>query len=284
MVADVACITCSYNLRTLARHTTCPECGRPIEKSLKQTNLQTVDWHWLRIVDRGLCLLVPGLAMMQVAVLMFIYHSIVHNHRLMHRWIVLGMTLLMVPLIAGVWQLTRRPPRTMAMGRARLRVLLRVVCIAAALAIPMLIVSSDMAGGIRSATGLSGYIISFTKGYQHVALLLLWPLLVTCFALFLRRHTKLLESPRLYNWSDIPLGLMLSVWVIGIIGTMLLLIPPQPWLSSSIWSAVELIGLATTYAYLFVLMLQPIIFTAVLIALHLSLRKIIPEARRQQGG
>ncbi|MCI0675176.1 MAG: hypothetical protein L0Y42_05295 [Phycisphaerales bacterium] len=51
---DVQCVRCGYNLKSLVREGTCPECGAPIEQSLHGDLLRYADQDWLMQVVRGL--------------------------------------------------------------------------------------------------------------------------------------------------------------------------------------------------------------------------------------
>jgi hypothetical protein len=52
--ADLACVNCGYNLRTLSAGGLCPECAAPVIDSLRRSNLNVADAGWLRRVGRGL--------------------------------------------------------------------------------------------------------------------------------------------------------------------------------------------------------------------------------------
>jgi MFS family permease len=54
---EVRCIICDYDLRELDPAGNCPECGTPIERSLKGDLLRYADTTWLEVVHRGLRLI-----------------------------------------------------------------------------------------------------------------------------------------------------------------------------------------------------------------------------------
>lgn len=59
--ADVRCVECGYNLRTLHVTAQCPECGRLVLHSLPADELVFSDTKWLRRVRSGVTLLVTAL-------------------------------------------------------------------------------------------------------------------------------------------------------------------------------------------------------------------------------
>lgn len=60
IVTDVPCKACNYNLRGQLPMGTCPECGFPIEESLKSEQLRFADLGWLRKLRFGLTWIIIG--------------------------------------------------------------------------------------------------------------------------------------------------------------------------------------------------------------------------------
>lgn len=59
--ADIPCVGCGHNLRTLRWGALCPECARPVRDSLRPDDLRFADLNWLRRVRAGVTwLLVTG--------------------------------------------------------------------------------------------------------------------------------------------------------------------------------------------------------------------------------
>ena len=61
VTADVACIKCEYNLRTLKLDGVCPECGRSVRDSLRPEALWLADPSWLGRLRAGFALMAWGM-------------------------------------------------------------------------------------------------------------------------------------------------------------------------------------------------------------------------------
>jgi predicted RNA-binding Zn-ribbon protein involved in translation (DUF1610 family) len=48
--SDLACVICGYRLRGLATNACCPECGTPIERSLRGDELSSASPQWIKLV------------------------------------------------------------------------------------------------------------------------------------------------------------------------------------------------------------------------------------------
>ena len=60
IVTDLPCKGCQYNLRGQLPSGVCPECGLPVEESLKSEHLRFADIGWLRSLKSGLTLIIIG--------------------------------------------------------------------------------------------------------------------------------------------------------------------------------------------------------------------------------
>ncbi|MEO0474566.1 MAG: hypothetical protein AAF085_01165, partial [Planctomycetota bacterium] len=60
IVTDVPCKGCDYNLRGQLPTGSCPECGYPIEESLKSEHLRFANLGWLRSLKAGLTWVIVG--------------------------------------------------------------------------------------------------------------------------------------------------------------------------------------------------------------------------------
>lgn len=59
-VSHIACITCGYDLRGQSIDSKCPECGMPVERSIRGDLLQYANRDWMRSVTRGAALVKWG--------------------------------------------------------------------------------------------------------------------------------------------------------------------------------------------------------------------------------
>lgn len=66
---DLACKHCGHNLRTLSRDAVCPECGTPIDYTLRGYYLKHSSPAWLRRVARGPLLLIIAAGLVALGVI-----------------------------------------------------------------------------------------------------------------------------------------------------------------------------------------------------------------------
>lgn len=71
VAADVFCVHCEYNLKTLALAGQCPECGQPVAKSLRPSDLCFAASDWLAEVRHGFARTTFGAAVFLFCVLIF---------------------------------------------------------------------------------------------------------------------------------------------------------------------------------------------------------------------
>jgi hypothetical protein len=65
---DRACVRCSYNLRGLPIEGNCPECGTPVQDSLKGILLQFATSEYRAKITSGLSFILNGILLMVIAV------------------------------------------------------------------------------------------------------------------------------------------------------------------------------------------------------------------------
>jgi hypothetical protein len=68
LARDLVCRACGYNLRGLRVDGCCPECGTPVEASLKADLLELADPSWLRRLEHGARLTLWAIKLLCVAV------------------------------------------------------------------------------------------------------------------------------------------------------------------------------------------------------------------------
>jgi hypothetical protein len=121
VVADVPCIGCGYNLRSLSRDANCPECGKAVVASLRHDDLALADPAWLEQVASGTQRV--GLALVAVLVLVAV-------------GFVLPLAWPLVAVIAaiGYWRIATAEPGVLAQEGYRSRLVLRVLAVILGLA------------------------------------------------------------------------------------------------------------------------------------------------------
>lgn len=65
--SDIHCVQCGYNLRGLSGRGICPECGKPVLQSLAGELLKHSPIDWLRLVKKGLMLLLISIFLSMAA-------------------------------------------------------------------------------------------------------------------------------------------------------------------------------------------------------------------------
>jgi hypothetical protein len=121
VAADVRCIECGYNLRTLAARQRCPECGQPVAPSLYRPELAHAPMEWVRGLANGAAVLsaaggmtLMGLTLLTVAAVARLFGAVVVSAILSALpWVLVGLIGPIVGVI-GLHMLTApdpRPPR-----------------------------------------------------------------------------------------------------------------------------------------------------------------------------
>lgn len=68
---DLCCAACGYSLRTLSVSAICPECARPVRRSIVPPDLNFVSWRAIRRTRLGIAVWVAGLALPAVGIILF---------------------------------------------------------------------------------------------------------------------------------------------------------------------------------------------------------------------
>lgn len=130
------CINCGYDLSGLVEGGACPECGLPVERSMRAVRLGDCPHSYVRLLQSGLTIVLVGLlAWVGLYVVMFAA-AVVRLNELFWAFEA-GKIASSLAIVFGWWKLTRRPPVVLVpqMGRC-LRLVLRVsVALFAALAL-----------------------------------------------------------------------------------------------------------------------------------------------------
>lgn len=101
--ADVPCIGCGYNLRTLARSAICPECARPVMDSLHWRNLHLADVRWLARLHRGTALMGVAAVFMTAVLMLVVFNAMFGGTIYIELGLMGGFTLMTFFWVAGVW-------------------------------------------------------------------------------------------------------------------------------------------------------------------------------------
>ena len=110
VVFDLPCVRCQYNLRTLERSGRCPECGEPVELSLRAYHYAFADPVWIRKLEFGGRLIIGALLCFVLAAFIITILAVWQPFRFAGAaWPIQGLLLLL--LTAGAWLVTSPNPR-----------------------------------------------------------------------------------------------------------------------------------------------------------------------------
>lgn len=135
---DLPCTSCGYNLRGLSQAGRCPECGQPIDQSLRGDLLRYTSLHWLKSVRSGIDWIFVALAL---AVAVSAFHVLRFLYGPAGIWMFISLLMVMegVPRLLAIWLITSPEPRvSFAEQQVNWRWVVRV-CAAMSLALLMLI-------------------------------------------------------------------------------------------------------------------------------------------------
>ncbi len=230
------CVGCAYQLDGLPVDGTCPECGTPIELSLREPTLANTSQEYLRTIKSGLSFVLNGILLMimvQVLTIVATFAAMaapgsIGSVTLIAQFAGLGVSLL---IIVGYWKYTAPDPSQVALEKsnAARKVIRIVVASQAAVSVVSVVLSlltpataqaAAAAGGAMNPGGM--VILAFTAVLGIVGLVL-WA--VQFFAVM--RYTRWIAArvPDLF----VVKRTKVYVWllpVIGFVGAFALMLGP----------------------------------------------------------
>ena len=120
--SDLPCLACHYNLRGIAPQGKCPECGHPIERTLRDGDLSHAAPVWLRQVAGGarwisagmMLILLMGLLLLALGLAPFGQASVMTEMYLMVGLLAAGLVQVCLYL-AGMWAFTHPEPKGLSL-------------------------------------------------------------------------------------------------------------------------------------------------------------------------
>ncbi len=108
--ADLSCVQCGYNLRTLAITAACPECATLVAHSLHGDRLQFASPEWLKSISKGITLIVVALGA-QLILGLLVAAMIATSGNSAALLAVFGTLAAEIVLAIGAWKFTQANPR-----------------------------------------------------------------------------------------------------------------------------------------------------------------------------
>jgi hypothetical protein len=164
LVADVGCLQCGYNLRSLRADATCPECGAPVKPSIERW--LSGDPRWLKRLICGLDLILLGPVLLPVvglfvALMTAAIQTLLSLPRDPRTWI--GTTAWLAAmsptiLIAwGIWKFTSPEPGTSGLEHWKTRLTVRIAgltsCVLLLFAVPIFSQANDIMTSVALFSG-----------------------------------------------------------------------------------------------------------------------------------
>jgi len=213
--ADIPCVECEYNLRTLSTSSRCPECGRPVDESLRfyrENSLWLADRRWLRKLRAGTTLMFVAAIGLTISLFLEIWlDELRQNGFVIHLFI--GRLGVVILWGWGVFLVTASQPRaTEATSRKILRWFTRLCSVVALL--PLLYLLSLLVFGVRSSVSPDVYMRVVNSLLILLSMLPFFNSLAVC--LYCRPMGKKGYRPGLGRLNTIIaclLGFGLPVWV-----------------------------------------------------------------------
>lgn len=145
LAADIPCLTCGYNLRSLAPDNQCPECGSPVDASLRGNYLRFANPDWVATLASGMNWIVASVVISMAPY--FLLWAIVRftpaqSIRSIQAIFLLPQTLSLV----GHWKLTTSDPSQTEPADSILTLCIRIAVAAAMLLDLLYYVASSSAG------------------------------------------------------------------------------------------------------------------------------------------
>jgi hypothetical protein len=218
--ADRACIRCSYNLRGLPTSALCPECGTPVELSLRGHFLAFAAPEYLDALRRGLTLILNGMLLYIVA----LFGGLVINIALASTLGspargALSQILLLIPVVMmlfGHWLFTVPDPGTVdreAPAAAR-----RVIRIAIAVEASALVfgVVADMAGVRGIAPVAVGPALTLVSTMAILASFAAWITRFFAVMIYLGWLGRRIPDRRIVSLTGVYMWLLPLITVLGL--------------------------------------------------------------------
>jgi hypothetical protein len=146
--ADLPCVSCEYNLRTLSIAGVCPECGQPVIKSIRR-GLHEADLKWLKAVRLGATILGwtwVGAGAMVLTLLMLLDSVASPSHVItVSAW---GVTLL-IAYTVGSYRFTQDEPGTQVPAWASVVTAIRACPVVLAFELLMLMWRAKIVGAVH---------------------------------------------------------------------------------------------------------------------------------------
>lgn len=79
IASDLPCTGCQYNLRTLRTDGRCPECGKEVAASIRESDPTVLRFHWITGLKGGLDVLFLGILILAVAATAILIFIVTHS-------------------------------------------------------------------------------------------------------------------------------------------------------------------------------------------------------------
>jgi hypothetical protein len=171
LAEDRACVQCGYNLRGLPYAGKCPECGIPVQDSLRGILLQFASSEYLAKLNQGLSLVLNGILLMIILNVLSFFVGATGAGGSQIVLAIAGLQLLpSIMILLGYWKYTEPDPGfvgTELPGAARkimrITVVVQAICTALGFVVQIVLLSSVTAGvatpGNNAAIAIGGLVL-----------------------------------------------------------------------------------------------------------------------------